>query len=395
MTKIFTGDNFSVNKSPTVTFNDKKKLLKKENKEAFPLEIGFGQVTGIITSKLKDGSEGPSGIKVSLTKRSGKNKKVSDPIRAYSLSKSNSKIPIINETVVCIRIDVSSNPSTSENWYYISDVNTNNNANNNIINGKTYNNEGAYFGKTFYPALLDNLKLFEGDSLFQGRFGNRIRFGSTNRFRNPEEKSGILNDWSSKEPAGRPITIISNGFRNVENLDEDPSSIYLTSGQSLPIYLQSPYPRELPKPEQFSGDENKPGSQVVICSDKLVFYSKTDDIVISSKGSSYLMGESVNISTNEWKIDVTSYSDLLLDLMGQVQDLSSQVSDLSVELSKQATATAAITVTSSPTGGPTTPPLNFAAFNSVSTKATTINTQVTNIKNGVRQINNSFNQLKQ
>tara|TARA_R110001583_G_scaffold126483_2_gene278030 strand:- start:22474 stop:23649 length:1176 start_codon:yes stop_codon:yes gene_type:complete len=391
MTKIFTGDNFSVNKSPTVTFNDKKRSSSKIEK-TLPLDFGYGVVTGIINESTEDNEQIPAGINVLLSKRNNAGiTNVDDPISAFPLFKEITKIPLINETVVCIKLPHTPSSKVSTDWYYFSEVNALNQTNNNLIGGITYDRKGAYFGKTFSPISIPNTKLFEGDSLIQGRFGNKIRFGSTNI----SEQGGILNDWSPKGPAGRPITIISNGFRNVENLDEDPSSIYLTSGQSLPIYLQSPYPRELPKPEQFSGDENKPGSQVVICSDKLVFYSKTDDIVISSKGSSYLMGESVNISTNEWKIDVTSYSDLLLDLMGQVQDLSSQVSDLSVELSKQATATAAITVTSSPTGGPTTPPLNFAAFNSVSTKATTINTQVTNIKNGVRQINNSFNQLKQ
>ena len=75
-----------------------------------------------------------------------------------------------------------------------------------------------------------NMVPFEGDMILEGRFGNSIRFGSSN----PRGK----NNWSENESEGEPITIISNGQTSqgsaaVEDINGDASSIYLTSNQNI------------------------------------------------------------------------------------------------------------------------------------------------------------------
>ena len=75
-----------------------------------------------------------------------------------------------------------------------------------------------------------NMVPFEGDMILEGRFGNSIRFGSSN----PRGK----NSWSENDSEGDPITIISNGQTNngdiiVEDINTDASSIYLTSNQNI------------------------------------------------------------------------------------------------------------------------------------------------------------------
>jgi len=320
MGKIFTGDNFATNKSSTVTFNDKKRFSKKLEKFLnLPLELGYGVVSSIVN----DSSGNPSGIGVMLSRRNNKlSTAISDPCVAFPLSKDTTKVPIINETVLCIKLPITLGPGTSEQWYYFSDINAFNNTNNNIVGGITYDRKGAYYGETYSPPKegeeIPNMKLFEGDTMFQGRFGNKIRFGSTNL---PAESPGQLNDWSVGGSSGSPITIISNGGGDLENLDEDPSSIYLTSDQSLPIYLQSPTPKTLTSLEQYSNN-----SQVVIASDKLVFYTKDGigDIIISGKGTSYLMGEKVYLATNEWSnVDVNKLMELIEGLLDQLKALTS------------------------------------------------------------------------
>jgi hypothetical protein len=79
---------------------------------------------------------------------------------------------------------------------------------------------------------------YEGDSILEGRFGNSIRLGATST--NVTE-----NDWSKGGNAqdGDPIIIIRNGqneeedsrgwVATLENVNNDPSSIYLTSNQSI------------------------------------------------------------------------------------------------------------------------------------------------------------------
>lgn len=85
---------------------------------------------------------------------------------------------------------------------------------------------------------IKSLRTFLGDVTVEGRWGNSIRFGSTTANR-------ILNNWSITGSVGNPITIIRNGqgrqendiawIPTVENINRDPSSIYLTQGQQINI----------------------------------------------------------------------------------------------------------------------------------------------------------------
>lgn len=86
---------------------------------------------------------------------------------------------------------------------------------------------------------IRTLRQFTGDVTLEGRWGNSIRFGSTTAL------NGTENYWSATGSAGDPITIIRNGqgrqsndirwFPTVENINRDPSSIYLTAGQRIII----------------------------------------------------------------------------------------------------------------------------------------------------------------
>lgn len=83
------------------------------------------------------------------------------------------------------------------------------------------------------------LRIFAGDVTLEGRWGNSIRFGSTSAI----DKQA--NPWSSQGTAGNPILILRNGqgrqsddvawFPTVENINRDPSSLYLTNGQQIVI----------------------------------------------------------------------------------------------------------------------------------------------------------------
>jgi len=307
---LYTGGNNSTTRDSTRVFNTKVNTEAKLQDRSLnlPMDLGYGVVTGI----TEDTSGIPSGIKVLLTKRNNNPAStVSDPIVAFPLSKDLTKIPLINETVLCIRLPITLGPGDSEQWYYFSSINSFDNINNNLVGGVTYDRRGDYNGETFVSQVVPNMKLFEGDTLVQGRFGNTVRLSSTS----------VDNDWSVGGTSGHPITIISNGGGDLENLDDDPSSIYLTDDQSLPIYLQSPAPPTLQPPEQYSGT-----SQVVISSDKLVFYTKNGvgDIIISSLGTAYLMGTNIHLATNEWSnVDFTALMDIIEGLIDQLKDLTS------------------------------------------------------------------------
>jgi len=111
--------------------------------------------------------------------------------------------------------------------------------------GNTDINLGQYFKEQLN---IKPLLPYEGDMILEGRFGNSIRFGSTNisnTITNP-------NGWSDLGNTGDPITIIRNGqsskldnkgwLPTTENINEDASSIYLTSNQRIQNFKQaSPY----------------------------------------------------------------------------------------------------------------------------------------------------------
>jgi hypothetical protein len=106
-------------------------------------------------------------------------------------------------------------------------------------------------GKTFNENnVLDIFPLlpYEGDIIYEGRYGNSIRLGATvNNATNP-------NPWSSVGNNGNPIMVLRNGqsftqtnitgtddswIPCVEDINSDQSSIYLTSTQNIPLTLQN------------------------------------------------------------------------------------------------------------------------------------------------------------
>lgn len=117
-----------------------------------------------------------------------------------------------------------------------------------------------------------------------------------------------LNNWSTTPEVGDPITILRNGQSNllsgsaqsttVEDINNDISSIWLTSTQQLPIEVSS-------QNDYLSYGEEKPqspneyiGSQIVLNSGRLLFNSTQDHILFSSQKSINLNSlEGINIDT--------------------------------------------------------------------------------------------------
>ena len=139
---------------------------------------------------------------------------------------------------------------------------------------------------------------FAGDNIFEGRFGNSIRLGNTSK------TGGLQNNWSSTGDNGSPITILKNGqplsgsskgFEPiVEDINTDPTSIYLTSTQKIPIEVASskqdsgegstvPFSNLAKQTPQSPKSYNAP--QVILNSGRLLFNSTTDCIMMSSQKS--------------------------------------------------------------------------------------------------------------
>jgi len=175
--------------------------------------------------------------------------------------------PLINEVVLILSANDKGiyDKKSSKSFYYLSQINIWNHPHHNalptskaledeptsndyqkrdngitrkVTDGSTDINLGKYFKEELN---IKPLLPYEGDMILEGRFGNSIRFGSTNRGDSIPEKN--QNQWSKTGETGDPITIIRNGQKieedsegwipTTENSNEDSSAIYMTSNQQI------------------------------------------------------------------------------------------------------------------------------------------------------------------
>jgi hypothetical protein len=179
------------------------------------------------------------------------------------------------------------------------------------INLNSTNNSG---GKFIERTNIHPILPFTGDNIFEGRFGNSIRLGSTIK-----SNSLYQNNWSTTGQEGDPVTILRNGqslnssdegwLPTVENINNDLSSIYLTSTQRIPINVSSKNYSGISADQiplyPISYNQN----QIIINSGRVLFNSSTDSILLSSqKVISLSANEDIGISTRK---NVTLTGDLI------------------------------------------------------------------------------------
>jgi len=155
-----------------------------------------------------------------------------------------------------------------------------------------------FLGNTFKEkSNIHPLLPFEGDIINEGRWGNSIRIGSTVK--------NTPNNWSTSGNDGDPLLILRNGQGNqseegwvptIEDINNDDSSIYLTSTQTIPLKASSTTYNSYTTPP--SSPNNFSGKQILINSGRLIFNSTQDHILLSSIKSIGLNAvESVNIDS--------------------------------------------------------------------------------------------------
>ena len=247
-----------------------------------------------------------------------------NPPTAKPLSGNTKNLPLVNEIVYLISLPDTSIEVISSNsiQYYIDIVSLWNHPHHNAfptspnllpptqqkdyvqttggnVRRVTDQSTEIFLGKTFKErSNIHPLLPFEGDILYEGRWGNSIRVGST--------VPNTPNNWSTTGQSGDPIVIIRNGqgiqsqegwIPIVEDINNDDTSIYLASTQKIPLKASSTnyfsYKENPPEsPEQFAG------KQLIINSGRLVFNTTQDHILFSSAKSINLNGvNGVNIDT--------------------------------------------------------------------------------------------------
>ena len=157
---------------------------------------------------------------------------------------------------------------------------------------------GTFIERTNIHPILP----FVGDNIFEGRFGNSIRLGSTTK-----SKGLYKNNWSESGEEGNPITIVRNGqpadagdegwIPIVDNINKDLSSIYLTSNQLIPIKVASTNYTGLEKSPEYPNSYK--GAQVILNSERILLNSTKDSVLISGQKSiSLSANEGIGLSTS-------------------------------------------------------------------------------------------------
>jgi hypothetical protein len=134
---------------------------------------------------------------------------------------------------------------------------------------------------------------YSGDIIFEGRWGQSIRLGSTVDTRRRYQQNP---SWGIGTGAtGNPITIISNGTNpkknektfnqfHIESPDNDDASIWLTSGQSVKFTPASKYTPSIFDKEIGLFRKNLfGGNQIILASDRIVLNANKQEIVGFSK----------------------------------------------------------------------------------------------------------------
>jgi hypothetical protein len=265
--------------------------IGKNNAQA-PKSTKIGKVFGVITTintptkelfENEGGFEG-TGTIFYLDYESSKNLDINSVdlkscVVAKPFRDDNQNYPLVGELVEIIDAPAPASQvgNNIKQKYYTGVVNIWNNPQQNSLSNDS-------LGKTFIEnSDIRKIVPFEGDRIYQGRKGNGLRFGSTVKLN--------LNEWSNVGEDGDPITILVNGYvttnpdsniPNVEEINKELSSIYLTSTQLIPLIPdRNNILNPITKPLQVNKYFGK--SQLLFNSDRLVLNSKKDEVMIFAK----------------------------------------------------------------------------------------------------------------
>jgi hypothetical protein len=314
--------NPSSSKSKTIIFGRVKDIILDENHPRFN---DFGQWNGLGTIIVEIFDKSNPGIE-----------KV-----AKSYSPQSKSLPIINEVVQLFLLPIPTDALTlREEYYYLPSYNVWNSPHHNALpnprnsnlppsqqldyqqiegglvrrvtdgsteidlNSPSNPSQNTFIEKSNIHPLLP----FAGDVMYEGRWGNSLRFGSTTK-----SKSEYKNNWSEAGENGDPIVILRNGQPSnsseegwipiTEDINQDLSSIYLTSTQTLPIdrNLEGRFNIFKSKPQSLSTFANP---QIIQTSDRIILNAKTDGVLIGGEKSlSVSVGEYVNMNSKNLFID--------------------------------------------------------------------------------------------
>ena len=218
---------------------------------------------------------------------------------ALPLSLGIKQLPVKNEIVSLIPGPSSEvQSSTSDKRLYYKDiVNLWGSPNHNALPDPGYN-KSKYLGLGFQElSTINPLFPFPGDTLLEGRQGQSIRLGGS---------LSVLNPIVDKTNNGFPYIIISNGQIQttngidyiVENINEDPNSLYFLSNHKVPLKAANIKRASYTSPPKLAQEYK--GNQAVLNGGRIYINAKEESVLLSAKDSVGLNANTLNFDGKEY-----------------------------------------------------------------------------------------------
>jgi hypothetical protein len=135
-----------------------------------------------------------------------------------------------------------------------------------------YDGYGDYFEEN------DNIKylrLYEGDTLIESRFGQSIRFSGYNNPQNLFSPTVIIRNGENPQTLNG-----GNGISTEEDINTDGNIIFLGSGERL---LEYTLPVKNRKESFFNYPNELKGNQILLNSDRIILSAKTSEMIFASR----------------------------------------------------------------------------------------------------------------
>lgn len=251
--------------------------------------------------KKYDGTRCVGGIKYAPLDRNVKTDNPQTLPLAVPMNGNIKTFPLVNEIVLITtapdqKLTVGEVKSTGGQVYYTNIVSIWNHPHHNATPSEIGRIDGL--GKDFEEQTdINPLQPFPGDILLEGRQGQSIRMSGAKHFENI---------YTNQSNEGDPFTIISNGQKSVgngtqyivEDINEDDSSIYIMSNQTVPL-TQARDKTKAWRKAPTKADRYE-GSQVMINGGRLYFNSKEESTLFSSKEAFGVTSKTINLDAKDY-----------------------------------------------------------------------------------------------
>jgi hypothetical protein len=178
------------------------------------------------------------------------------------------------------------------------------------VSNKSVSNDFNKFGNYFTLTNgIHKIKLYEGDTTLQSRFGQSLRFSAYNNNKNIFSPTIILRNGESSLNQSKNINSTVE-----EDINKDGSVLVMSSNQyQLPFSSTN-----TTKPDSFTDYPDKlTGDQILLNSGRLIFSAKSGELIFHSKKNYGFISDGGMSIDNKGGIDVSVNDNINIDTNGR------------------------------------------------------------------------------